>query len=114
MDNEFSPIDNTPTVEKLDLLYAEKDYSLVCFGHHHIVHNFEGNGRWYLNPGSLGCYDKPFARYGLVDITKDQIQVILKEIPYDNQAFLRSYNELNVPDRAFILNIFHGGQLKLN
>lgn len=111
-DNEFVPIDNEPTAEKLNGLYADNDYDLVCFGHHHVVHNYEGDGKWYLNPGSLGCYDKPLARYGLVEFTKDQLQVTLKETPYDNQRFLKSYIELEVPDREFILNIFHGGQLK--
>lgn len=56
---------------------------------HHILHNYRSNSRVYFNPGALGCNDKPLARC----------------------EKLKFYLELEVPEREFILKIFHGGQL---
>lgn len=108
--NWFTSIDKFPSIEKLDHIYSGTDYHLVCFGHHHIVHHFVSPSRIYLNPGSLGCYDKPLARYGVIHISEDDIIVELREVAYNNVEFLRSYEDLKVPDREFILKVFHGGQ----
>lgn len=108
--NWFTSIDKYPSNEKLDLIYSGTDYSLVSFGHHHVVHHFVSPSRTYINPGSLGCYDKPLARYGVIHITEDDIKVEFREVQYNNFGFLSSYDELKVPDREFILKVFHGGQ----
>ncbi|WP_040952736.1 metallophosphoesterase family protein [Gorillibacterium massiliense] len=109
--NKFLPIDNVPTGEKLDLLYKDEAMRLVCFGHHHIVHDFITPKAVYFNPGSLGCYHKPVARYGIVQISKQAVKTQVVEVPYDNSKFLWSYRELGVPDSDFILKVFHGGQI---
>lgn len=110
-DQYFVPIDKEPTAEKLDHIYSATDYDLVSFGHHHIIHNFKSDARAYFNPGSLGCYHKPFARYGIIRVSNEGIREELMEIPYNNREFLRSYEQLKVPDREFILKVFHGGQV---
>lgn len=109
--NWFLPIEKSPTTESLDQIYKETKYKLVCFGHHHIVHDFVSGERDYFNPGSLGCYDKPLARYGIVTLMENVIIKELIEVPYENKEFLQSYDRLQVPEREFILKIFHGGQL---
>lgn len=109
--NWFSPIDKNPTIENLEQIYKETEYKLVCFGHHHIVHHFVSNKRIFFNPGSLGCYHKPLARYGIVTLTENIISAELFEVPYDNKEFLQSYERLQVPECEFILKVFHGGQL---
>lgn len=63
--------------------------------------------------GLITFNDKPLARYGIVRIHEDDISVELLEIPYNNMEFLRSYEELEVPEREFILKVFHGGQNQL-
>ncbi|MNV91082.1 Calcineurin-like phosphoesterase superfamily domain protein [compost metagenome] len=110
-DQYFIPIDKEPTPIKLDDTYSATDYDLVSFGHHHIIHNFKSDARAYFNPGSLGCYHKPFARYGIIRVSNEGIREELMEIPYNNREFLRSYEQLKVPDREFILKVFHGGQV---
>ncbi|WP_258188260.1 MULTISPECIES: hypothetical protein [Bacillaceae] len=35
-----------------------------------------------------------------------------EDATYDNTKYLASYERLQVPDRDFILKIFHGNQLK--
>lgn len=109
-EQQFLPIDSEPTVEKLDHFYKGSAFDLICFGHHHPVHHFSSAQRIYLNPGSLGCYDKPSARYAIVELTAKEINVVLKQTPYNNQDFLLGYEQLNVPEKEFILNVFHGNQ----
>lgn len=108
---EIIGIDRNPSIERLDALYEGANYNLVCFGHHHILHNYRSNSSAYFNPGALGCYGKSLARYGIVEVNKDEILTFPMEIPYDNRDFLKSYIELGVPEREFILKIFHGNQL---
>lgn len=108
--NNLMPIDQNPSEAKLDELYLNTNYRLVCFGHHHVVHQFITPKAVYFNPGSLGCFHKPVARYGIISLDGNQINPQLIEVPYDNSAFLRSYRELGVPDSDFILKVFHGGQ----
>ena len=106
---KFLPIDKNPSGEALDAIYQNVTADVVCFGHHHPVHFFQTKQRIYLNPGSLGCYDKPLARYAIIHIA-EQIDVELKEIPYDNRTFLLKYETLDVPAKNFILRAFHGNQ----
>lgn len=100
-----------PSLENMERLFMTHDESLICFGHHHPVHYFKGKNSTYLNPGALGCNDQPTARYAVVSLNKNQFNVSLKETAYDNRSFLESYRRLNVPERDFILKVFHGGQL---
>ncbi len=109
-DQQFLPIDAEPSVEALDRLYKGTSFDLVCFGHHHPVHHFFSNQRIYMNPGSLGCYGKPLARYAIVTLTAEKIEIDLKQASYENKDFLLGYEELNVPEKEFILNVFHGNQ----
>ncbi|MCP8970694.1 metallophosphoesterase family protein [Ectobacillus ponti] len=106
----FSPIAE-PGLTQLQQLFHGCRQRLVCFGHHHPQHFFQGNGQTYLNPGSLGCHNKPAARYAIVEMTESGPTVDLREAIYDNTTFLASYETLEVPDREFILRIFHGGQM---
>lgn len=109
-DGQYAAIDPDPDGVKLDKLYGDSGSDLVCFGHHHPVHFFRTGRRQYMNPGALGCSDTPVARYGVVTVRDGEVAIELKEAPYDNGSFLRSYASLNVPDGPFILRAFHGNQ----
>ncbi|WP_226037173.1 metallophosphoesterase family protein [Aquibacillus saliphilus] len=108
-DDPFSTIVE-PSLENMEKLFTKSNQQLICFGHHHPVHHFSNNQSIFLNPGSLGCHDQPTARFGTVTIDGDDIKVNLHQIAYDNNDFLKSYNKLKVPERQFILDVFHGNQ----
>ena len=108
----FSRIEKEPNGERLDALYSGSAADVVCFGHHHPVHLYRSSRRLYLNPGSLGCADSPVARYAILDLSNEQAEVELRSVPYDNSAFLASYQRLGVPERDFLLAVFHGNQHK--
>lgn len=104
----FLPVENDVTTAKLDALYEGEDIQFVGFGHHHPIHLFRTSNRIYMNPGALGCNRQPEARYGVVDITDEGMDVRLGQVPYDNVEFLKLYEKLQVPARELILNMFHG------
>ena len=100
-----------PSLENLSTLFKGIGENLICFGHHHPLHFFESNNTIFLNPGSLGCNTKPTAPYSIVDIKGNGIVVTTEVAAYDNIQFLASYERLKVPDRDFLLKVFHGDQL---
>ncbi|QQE79047.1 metallophosphoesterase [Alicyclobacillus sp. SO9] len=105
---QFLPIENDVTSERLDSLYAGQDIQLVGFGHHHPVHLLRSPTRIYVNPGALGCNRQAQARYAVVDITDTGPHVRLEHVTYDNTEFLQLYDKLDVPAKELILDMFHG------
>jgi putative phosphoesterase len=101
-----------PSLDNLISLFKGNEANLIGFGHHHPLHFFEDNDTIFLNPGSLGCNSKPTAPYSIVEIEKDKIIVRLEEVSYDNTKFLESYELLQVPERDFLIKVFHGNQLR--
>jgi predicted phosphodiesterase len=85
-------------------------YDAVFFGHVHLSTHFRTESSVFLNPGSLGCFHLPLARYALITLKHGSITWEMRYVPYDNRDFLLSYEKLGVPDRSFILRIFHGNQ----
>ncbi|MFD3449738.1 metallophosphoesterase family protein [Microbacteriaceae bacterium 4G12] len=100
-----------PSLNNLERLFHDYNEDIICFGHHHPVHYFKGNNTIYLNPGSLGCNNQPIAPYSIVSIVDNKIDISLEKATYDNFKFLLSYEKLQVPDREFILRVFHGNQV---
>ncbi|WP_438431341.1 metallophosphoesterase family protein [Gorillibacterium sp. sgz500922] len=97
-----------PTRENLETLFRECREDFICFGHDHLPLCLRGNRSMFLNPGSVGCTAEPSAPYAILEVAKDSVQVHLEEAAYDRTEFLASYERLKVPDREFILKVFHG------
>ncbi len=102
------PIDQEPTLAKLEAHYAESPAGAVLTGHHHDGHFFTGPGRVFLNPGALGCGMHPVARYAVLTLGAEGIGVERREAAYDWEGFLRSYQERSVPGGEFILERVFG------
>ncbi|CEG28776.1 metallophosphoesterase family protein [Bacillus sp. B-jedd] len=100
-----------PSLENIQSLFHDKQEDVILFGHHHPRHYFKTDNRIYLNPGSLGCSSKPAAPYAIISFKDGKVEVTVDEAPYDNKAFLESYHRLIVPEREFILKVFHGNQI---
>ena len=97
------PIDPEPSLEKLDAHYENHPAAAVLTGHHHDGHFFARPGRVFVNPGALGCGHAPVARYAVLTLDEEGIGVERREVTYDWERFLRSYQQLEVPNRESIL-----------
>ncbi len=97
-----------PSMDNMVSLFADVSADIILFGHHHPLHYFKNDLACYVNPGSLRCSQKAAARYAVIDFTKKPFSIQFEEVSYDKTTFLASYEKLQVPDRNFILSVFHG------
>ncbi|MEH7306323.1 metallophosphoesterase family protein [Neobacillus drentensis] len=97
-----------PSYKHLNHLFNDFDEKLICFGHHHPVHLFQTDEKAFLNPGSLGCNNEPFAKYSIVNFDSGSISIELQEVQYDRMKFLHQYQKIQVPFYKAFLKIFYG------
>ena len=74
--NWFAPIIKAPTTENLDYLFKEvsANFNLLFYGHHHPYAEHEGK-RKYINPGALGCFEKPVARGAVLKVEGSKYEI---------------------------------------
>lgn len=103
---DFGPYVSEPTAATLDPLYAHYGADLVFYGHNHAPSDVRGKGR-YINPGSLGCFHDPVARFVSLAVEDNGTCEITKHaVLYDDTAFLQAFDDRAVPDRALIRQSF--------
>ena len=103
---DFAGFVPQPSAAALDPLFAAYPARLVFYGHNHDASDVQGQGR-YVNPGSLGCFSAPRARFVVLDIRDDGAYTLeTHAVPYDDTALLQAFEERAVPDRAFIRRTF--------
>ena len=100
-----------PSLENLNNLFDECKEDIICFGHHHPLQFFKTEDKIYLNPGSLGCYHKPIARYAIISFDNNSVDVALREVEYDNTGFLETFKNLDIPNKESIFEDFYGNQI---
>lgn len=105
--DSFASIIRQPTAEQLDMLLEPENAALVFYGHHHPFADHQGKGR-YVNPGSLGCYNEPVARYSVVDVQHGRISIEHRVAPYDDGELLKEFELRKVPEREFICRVLYG------
>ncbi len=102
----FAPIVNEPSPADLDRLFGEAGADVIFYGHHHPKSDMTGRSR-YVNPGSLGCHDKPVARFAVLDVEVDgTYQLGFDHAAYEPGELMRTLEQRQVPDRAFIRRVF--------
>ena len=101
----FSPI-TEPTEEAMQTLFSDKQADLIVIGHNHTVHLFDDKEKIYFNPGAVGLNNGAHAVYGLVTIEEDVISIDRVKVAYDNEEFLRGFDEKQVPGKSLIFDKF--------
>jgi len=89
----------------LDALLGRHSSLLVFHGHRHKASDLKGKVR-YVNPGSLGCWHKPAARYAIVRFHKGKASIQHKAVPYDEAELLEGFAARKVPDHKRILSSY--------
>lgn len=93
----FMPINPDPTAEFFDRVFDGADADAVFFGHKHEPVDLTGK-RLYVDVGSVGCYEEPFAR-GIVLRVYDGGGFEYERIsaPYDRMGVKKDLIEKKVP-----------------
>ncbi len=102
---DFGPFVHNPSAETLDPSFARYRTAMAFYGHNHTASDVQGHGR-YINPGSLGCYTEPVARFVILDVHDGAYALTTHAVPYDDTPLLRAFDERAVPDRVFIRRAF--------
>ena len=93
----------------MDAVFADIDSDLVFYGHDHSPSDLVGKAR-YVNPGSLGCYIEPIARFAILEFGSRSYELKLRLVPYDDSALFHQFESRDVPERQFIYSTFFGGR----
>lgn len=92
--------------EDLAELFASVPGDIVLFGHDHACHDVHHGGRRFIDPGSVGCNDRPVARALLLsESDAGDVDVRHLAAPYDDADFLPDFERRDVPVRDFILSV---------
>lgn len=106
----FHPVIANPSAEELDSTFDYFDADLVFYGHTHNVSSVSGTTT-YVNPGSLGCFHKPLARYVVAEFTQETYTLEERAVPYDDLDLIRAFEDRKVPERELIYAAFYGGRI---
>ena len=91
----------------LDALLGRHSALMVFHGHRHKASDLKGKVR-YINPGSLGCWHKPAARYAVIRFHKGKAAIQHKAVPYDEAALLKGFLDRKVPGARQLLEAYFG------
>ncbi len=82
-------------------LLAEVTEDILLTGHTHIPVVRQFNGKWLINPGSVGFPKdgNPLAAYALLDLGRE-LQVTIRRVHYDIDRTVRAIVECGLPARA--------------
>jgi predicted phosphodiesterase len=101
-DGEFDYIAR-PTAAGLDLLFGSVAADVLVFGDDHRPLALCFKRRLFLNPGSLGCYDRAEARALILTKSRNAgIDVSRVTVPYDDSGLIADFERRTVPAREFI------------
>ncbi len=110
--NDFLSIQKSLSPSEFDALFADTYSDIILFGHDHRFVDVNSRSR-YINPGSLGCFSEPVARYCIITCENGRFEVQHKYISYDDQPIIDAFEQKQVPDRHLISKIFYGGRFTL-
>ena len=110
---DWIPIMRDPSVADLDRAFAAYPAPLICYGHYHPFSDMQGRAR-YINPGSLGCAATAHARYTTIEVSGSACTITHHTVPYDDAPLYRTFEDRQVPERAFIYRAFFGGRWSIS
>ena len=107
--NNYVKCGCNPTLDYLDKIFSNVNADIIIYGHEHNK-NICCSNKTYINVGSLGCpsRDENIARYGILELTNDKINIYAKEIKYNSKVVVDKINELNYPAANEIKKFFYG------
>lgn len=108
-DNVYVNFTAEPSGEAMAALFEGVEADVVVYGHAHNPHVCQYEGKWFINPGALGCpgQEKNLARAGVLTIEEGAVTYELVEVRYDVAQVLAEIDRLQYPDAETIKKIFY-------
>ena len=108
---DFEKVLRNPTEAQLENLFQPFRESILFYGHTHIFSDKEASTR-YINPGLLGCFSEPIARYTVLEIRNGTYKLEHRAIQYNDTDLWKTFEARKVPEREFLYKAFFGGRFQ--
>ena len=109
--DKFKDFIMSPNIQESEELFSEVDADVYLFGHTHVKTFNKSKGKWYINPGSLGCpKDTNIACCGVLNIDANNIDFEELQVEYDKEAVVQELLNIKYPYYQVILDIFFGNK----
>ena len=99
-DIESMPLIYTENLDNFVDDYKEFETDIILLGHTHEKMYVEHNGKFIINPGSLGCSRTLSADFVILKLENRKIiECTFKSIEYDRKKLLNDFEKQDVPDK---------------
>lgn len=99
-DIESMPLIYTENLDDFVDDYKEVETDIILLGHTHEKMYVEHNGKFIINPGSLGCSRTLSVDFAILKLENRKIiECIFKSIEYDRKKLLNDFEKQAVPDK---------------
>jgi len=104
----------SPSLNDCNKMFAEYDADIIIYGHNHMSCFAQGNGKMYVNSGSLGCPHKFLgeAKGGIITIDEGKAEFELVIANYDINQVINKIDSIQYSDFQIIKHIFYGMNLE--
>ena len=112
MDDNHCYINYThyPSIEDCNKIFAEYDADIIVYGHNHMNSFVHGNGKMYVNFGSLGCPHRFVgeAKGGIITISEGRAEIEMLIAYYDINKVISKIDNIQYPAFKLIKHVFYG------
>ena len=102
------------SIARLESVVGKTKGDVLVFGHTHLQMLVQHQGRYILNPGSLGSPFKelffadsptvyPFAEYSIIEVRGANVEISLKRTHPNKPKLLKSVRDSDYPLKEFLL-----------
>ena len=99
----FKIITERPTAEQFDEMFGNVDCDAVFFGHKHEPCDIQGQ-KLYVDIGSVGCHERPYARGIVIDYDDTSWSYTRVEVPYDMEQMRQAL--VTIPAGEHLYNFY--------
>lgn len=105
---KFKTFHKIPTANQLEEYFEVKDGDIYLFGHTHERCYYNEKGKYFINPGSLGCpIHVGGASCGVLEIDDNGISYEQLTVEYDIEKVIQDIKDLDYPLNWFMIKIFY-------
>jgi Predicted phosphoesterase len=104
---EFPLLYEKKTLEEFVADY-DVDVDYVLIGHTHFpLYAVHWNWKPILNPGSLGCGKDGIAKFAIVEIDDELVNIAYKQLRYNKEKVIHDYKKNSVPYSKKFIEMFY-------